>query len=316
MTEWRRKEQGKTLVELLVGVVLLMLLLLAFNLTMTGVARSIVLSEQRNDVQSRIVQVEDVLRKELQSLHFSPFCPSMLPPFSDLRLGQGISPDYRRRLARSVIVSTARDQDRFAKMDLHGLNGRGSGAYADPPLKVLQGIVQGSDILSVSGLRPTGLRVVADLIKGVLPAEIVGVRSAYFYITDCRQSILLRAERYRDTFRFNETDVDLLSMHLDIGMMHLYVVSEYLIYLQLRDQIAYFVVDYMDGQAFLRVPHLLDFKVEFQVEGTLVIDLLAGIRSVGDRRGVRYRYGYRNDYERVIGNDAFVDAYSLLISLE
>lgn len=312
----RRREQGKTLVELLVGMLLFTLLVMVFSGVMARVVRTIILSEQEIEVQSRVIQVEDALRKELQSLYFSPFCPSMLPAFSDMRVGLGVSSDYHRRLTQSVVISSAVESDRFAKMDLHRLRGRGSSTYPVAPLKILQGIVQGSDIVSISGLRPTGLRVEDDLVNGVLPAEIVGVRSAYFYITDCRSGMLLKADRYRDTFRFNAADIDQLSQQMDMDLMHLYVVSEYLIYLQVRDQVAYFVVDYLDGQAFLRVPHILDFKAELQFGGVLAFDLLAGIRSIEPRRGSFYRYGYHMGYEREFENDAFVDGYSLLISLE
>lgn len=316
MAERKTNEGGKTLIELLVGVVLFALLIMLFNSVMTGVARNIILSEQEIDLQSRVVQVEDVLRKELQSLHFAPFCPSMLPDFSEMKIGQGVSSDYRRRLTQSVVISSARASDRFAKMDLHRVNGRGSGTYEIPPLKVLQSVVQGADVVSISGLRPTGLRIEGDLIGGALPAEIVGVRSAYFYITDCRSGILLKADRYRETFRFNTVDIEQLVQQLDIEFMHLYVVSEYLIYLQVRDQVAYFVVDYLDGQAFLRVPHILDFKVELQSKGLLILDFLIGIRSVEPRRSFLYRYGYGGEYERELENDVLVKGYSLLISLE
>ncbi len=305
-----KKEAGATLLEMLVGLMLLaILLLMVIVITRSWVLQTLFLKQEIALLDS-IVATEDLLRKELETLLFAPYCPSLLPAYSEMVLGSGVPEVYRQRLRNNVTISSPPNVQKMKTLDLQKLQGRGSGHYTPTPVKKLQSLVEGSEILYLIGMKETGLKLQQNKIHGDLPSSLLGLRSAYFYLTDCRHSMLLTAYRIDDGYEMQETDSEVIATTFDRERLQIYMVQEYLIYLQIRNKESFLVVDYMDGQAFYRAPYIVDLNIYFN-RGVLQFLLVTAIAKALPAQLVE-----EEGYYRMLQNSWSVAVWPVLIPLE
>lgn len=306
-------ERGGSLLGMLVSLVIFSTLLMM----LVGVVRHLVVSSRdvRDHVQmlESFIEAEDFFRKELRQLVFVPYCSEKLPSYNEMVVGSGVANDYQDYLQRSVMVSSPRGGVKNAVLDLRALRGSGGGSYEPRPRKNLQGIVLGSEVLQISGFLPVGLSLRSNQIVGELTSDLVGVRSLVFYLTDCRSSMVLEAKREGGAFIVGVEDYQKLNAIFDLSRLQIYVVKEYLIYLQVRNQESSLVVDFLDGQAFWRVPGFVDFRVSKESGGILSLQFLMGKRSDKDVGVILFE---KNNYSRSIQNQKALDFRELLIGLE
>ena len=117
-------ERGETLVSLLVALALTSILI---TLLVLGVQVFVIESRNvvgRAQIVDALVEVEDFMRKEFKRLEFSPFCPSLLPPWGEMVLGVGVDESVRHQIDRSITIYKSKNgRDRY--VDLRRLSGRG-----------------------------------------------------------------------------------------------------------------------------------------------------------------------------------------------
>lgn len=274
------RESGQSIMALLVALGMSSI----FLLMVVGGARYLIVHglilQGRVELLDSLIEAEDFFRKELGRLQFVPYCSGLLPAYQEMGVGKGVAYDYREYLQKSVIISSPRVHE--VEFDLWNLRGSGSGGFVPQPRKGITSIVRGSQLFQVSGLLPTRLRVIQGDLVGDLSADLVGIRSAIFYITDCRNSAVLSARREGDRFKISQEDYLLLQDRYEAKHLHVYLVKEYLVYLQVRQGISYLVVDFLDGQAFLRIPGFIDLQVS--VGDILSIGVLVGKASLHEKK--------------------------------
>lgn len=306
-------ECGASLLEMLVSLVVFSILLMM----LVEVVRHLVVNSR--DVKDHVqilesfIEVEDFFRKEFRQLEFVPYCSEKLPSYAEMVIGNSVSSDYQDYLQQSVMILLPRDGTKNTVLDLHALRGSGGATYEPRPRKNLQGIVLGSEVLQISGLLPVGLSLASNRIVGGLTSDLVGVRSLVFYLTDCRSSMVLEAKRDGGAFVVEVEDYHKLKALFDLSRLQIYIVKEYLVYLQVRNQESSLVVDFLDGQAFLRIPGFVDFRVSKGSGGILSLQFLMGKRSDRDVGAVFFE---KNDYSRRIKNQKALDFRGVLIGLE
>lgn len=313
MSECYKKEEGAGVLGMFVGLglsslVLMMLVIVIRELNVHS-------AELKGNVQvlESLAAAEDFLRKEFQSLQFVPYCTGVLPPYHRVRLGSGMADEYRDYLQESFRVLMPRDGSKAEIVDLRALRGSGGATYMPPPRKNLTGILLGSEVLQVVGLLPTALSFQEGIISGYLTSELVGVRRLVFYVTDCQEGMVLEGSRVRDAFVVSEQDSEVLKRSFNQSRLHVYVVREYLIYLRVENQEPYLVIDFLDGQAFLRIPHIVDLSIVAKGEGVLSIGLLAALKSYGGR----YYQSYEGERSfRQLKNAGVVHYRDIWIGLE
>lgn len=165
----------------------------------------------------------------------------------------------------------------------------------------------------MSGLQPTNLFVREALFVGDLTADLVGVRSFTFFVTDCRQSMVVKAQRRGSHFEMDAGDYLELRKNLDMEVLQVYIVKEYLIYLQLQNKRSYLTIDFLDGQVFYRMPDIVDMRLKQLDSGLLSVRLLLARPS----QYVNSRQVYQNnDYVRVLENAQPPIFREILIGLE
>lgn len=311
--ERNTKESGKGLLEMIaaLGIMSFVLMLIVIFVRQSSVSGA----RLRSDVQilESLMEAEDFLRKEFQSLQFVPYCAGMLPPYDDMRLGEGIDENYRHYLQESVRILKSRKEVKESVVDLRNLKGSGSATYTPPARKNIAGILLGTDVLQMVGLLPTALQFHGDFVSGYLTADLVGVRRLIFYATDCRASMVFHGRREGDVFVVQASDEEILTRHFDPSRLHLYVVKEYLIYVKVEDQKPYFMVDFLDGQAFLRIANIADLRVDINPGGILSVGLIAA--SVSDRQGHDQVFK-QETYSRIFKNAGTIRYRKLLLGLE
>lgn len=269
-----RADSGRSLLEMIVSLAILSGLLMMVSLV---VRQLLVKSDDlKGHIQmlESVVGVEDFMRAEFQKLQFVPYCPEMLPPYDDLQVGKGLSLDYQDYLQSSVKILSPKWGTQNSVLNLFSLKGGGGASYYPVPRKSLQGIVQGSEILQLSGLLPTNLFLKGSLFVGDLTADLVGVRSFVFYVTDCQKSMVVKAQRKGIFFEIDALDFWTLEREFNIGLLHVYIVKEYLFYLQLQNNRSFFTIDFLDGQVFYRMPDIVDMRFKLLEGGLLSIGLL------------------------------------------
>lgn len=291
-------ERGETLISLLVALALTSILI---TLLVLGVQVFVIESRNivgRAQIVDALVEAEDFMRKEFKRLEFSPFCASLLPSWTEMALGVGVDESVRHQIDRSIIIYKPKNgRDRY--VDLRRLSGRGSGQYMPKPVKNLSGILSGSDMFLVSGFLPTEMQLDGVGVSGEQIVDMVGLRQVTFYITDCRQSVLLVGKRNGNRFEFDEGDYSLVERFVGGRFLQIYMLKEYLSYVQVRSGEPFFVIDSMDGQAFVRIAGVLGLVVKPLVEDMLNVVLVAGRaagRSAGDIVGFELLTGsiYQN----------------------
>ncbi|UNM95313.1 hypothetical protein MMG00_08725 [Ignatzschineria rhizosphaerae] len=298
---------------MIISLAILSLLLMMISLVIRQlIVKSDVLNGRVQMLES-IMGIEDLMRSEFQRLQFVPYCPEMLPSYNEMLVGYSLSVSYREYLQSSVMILSPKVEGQSAILDLLALRGGGSGGYSPVPRKRLQSIVQGSDILQVSGLQPTNLFVREALFVGDLTADLVGVRSFTFFVTDCRQSMVVKAQRRGSHFEMDAGDYLELRKNLDMEVLQVYIVKEYLIYLQLQNKRSYLTIDFLDGQVFYRMPDIVDMRLKQLDSGLLSVRLLLARPS----QYVNSRQVYQNnDYVRVLENAQPPIFREILIGLE
>lgn len=169
------KDSGKALFEMVISLAILSLLLMMISLVIRQlILKSDVLNGRVQMLES-IMGIEDLMRSEFQRLQFVPYCPEMLPSYNEMLVGYSLPVSYREYLQSSIMILSPKVESQSAILDLLALRGSGSGGYSPVPRKRLQSIVQGSDILQVSGLQPTNLFVREALfVGGVLRLTLSG----------------------------------------------------------------------------------------------------------------------------------------------
>lgn len=278
------KESGATLLSFVIGLGLAGILITLVVLTFQQVFHVQQQIEAQLSVMDALMEAEDFYRKELGRLQFAPYCSSLLPAYQDLFLGQEMDEGYRERLAAGLIISQrVAGADRV--VDLLKLKGHGSGTYQPKPPKNISRLLNGADLLYINGLLPSSLRLEGRYILGEYDADLIGLRKGKFYLTDCRNAFLVGAEREGGTFYLNEQDYARVTQLFDNRKLQIYLYKEYLLYLQIRDGVSQFVVDYLDGQAFLRIPHIIDMRLKPKIDG-MSVKLIAGIPSYRRKRSV------------------------------
>lgn len=305
-------EDGQTLVSLLVALALISLLI---GLLVLGV--QVITSEGqrvigRSQVVDALVEVEDFMRKEFRRLEFAPFCPSLLPLVGEMVLGVGIDTEYPYQLAQSVIIYKSRNS-REPSIDFNNLRGQGAARYDPRPIKNISGIVSGSDMFLVSGLLPTKMTLGSAGIVGETISDLVGIRSAKFYLTDCRSSALVIGRSAGAGFELDRADYQLVNALFKHNSLQIYVLKEYFHYVQIEGGRASFVVDALDGQAFIRVGGVVDMVVELQSEGMLSVVVAAGRRGAGRVQGAVI---YPSLMDRGYQNADVIDVRNVIINLE
>lgn len=309
----RRRELGKSLLEMIVSLAVLSLLLMV----MAIVVRQLMINS--DDLKGRVAvlesmaEMEDFLRKEFQQLQFVPYCAGLLPAYADMTIGDGMDEVYRDYLQESVRILKPRAGAQEVALDLAALRGSGSATYRPLARKTLSGIILGSEILQVSGLLPTSLYISGSRIVGELTSDLVGVRNLVFYITDCRESLVLKAKREGSAFEMAAEDYYMIGRMLDQSQLHVYVVREYLIYTQLQGDISSLVIDFMDGQAFLRIPDIVDLRFDLLNKGVLSIGVLVAQLSLRSQSHQVFKY---ETYSREVKNARSLGYRKILIGLE
>ena len=288
-------EKGVTLLSFVVGLALAGTLLVMAVLTFQQVFHVQQQIEAQISVLDALMEVEDFYRKELGRLQFAPYCPSLLPPFQELFLGGGMTREYRDRMAMGVVISK-RKAGSDPIVDLLKLKGHGSGTYLPKPPKNISRLLNGADLLYINGLIPSDLRLDGRYVVGEYDSDLIGLRKGKFYITDCQSALLLEAERDGGVFYIATEDYRRVKELFDPTQVQIYLYKEYLIYLQIRDDISQLVVDYMDGQAFLRIPFIADMRFNLRANG-LNIKLVAAVPSYRRKRAVIVEEeGYRRTF--------------------
>ena len=306
-------EAGSSFLEILVSLGIVSFLFMSVTTVMSRLVVSSESIKDRLQVMESLIEVEDFMRKEIQELQFVPYCSELLPAYSNALIGGGLDSAYRDSLHQSIRISRPQEVARESVLNMAHLRGSGSGGYAPAPNKVLAGIVQGSDVFHITGLLPTGLRLGIDRFEGELSQNLVGVRNVVFYVTDCQRSMILRAQRQGDAFELSRADLKMLQEHFELVQLHIYVVQEYLFYTQLQAGEASLVVDFLDGQAFLRVPSIVDFRVGFDEGSLLSIHLLGAKKSRDEVEGIVVE---GEEYYRIVQNAQKTDYRYLVIGLE
>lgn len=309
-SSYRSRESGQSLLSMLVGLALFAIILLMVSMITRSWMMQTLLLKQEVELLDSLVATEDLLRKEFETLLFAPYCPSLLPPYSSMMLGVGVDRQYRDLLQQSLLISSPMPAHKVKVLNLHKLQGRGSGQYYPEPMKKLQRLVEGSELFYLIGLKETGLSMQGTKIQGDMPASLIGIRRAYFYLTDCRNSMLLSANRKDEGFELSAADLELISQLFDQKKLQIYVMQEYLVYLQIRDQESFLVIDYMDGQAFYRAPYIVDMNLHLQ-EGVLTILLVSGIARSALTENIVEAF-----YNRTIENGWNINVWPIEISLE
>lgn len=304
MGDVRESDGGQSIIALLVGLMISSFVLLFATLLITVVVSEGVNATYRMRSLDSLLKVEDFLRKEISRLRFSPYCPALLPAYHKMSLGEGIDMHYRERLRESIIIYR-QVAARKRAVNIASLKGQGVGRYDRMPIKNLSGIVEGSDMTLITGLIPTALAISSYKIHGVLTEDLVGVRSMLFYLTDCSNSLLVRGKRVGDYFELNPADVDIVNSHLDSEVIHIYALKEYFIYLQLNAKEPFFVVDYLDGQAFLRVPYIVDVRFGVLDSDAFEAVLVSGVKAQMGTTG----HDHNNSHD--FGRDFAIDAYGV-----
>ena len=288
-------EKGATLLSFTVGLGLAGMLLTLVILTFQQVFHVQQQIEAQISVMDALLEVEDFYRKELGRLQFAPYCPSLLPSYRELLLGGGMAEHYRDRLLAGVVISQ-RSAGVDPILDLLNLKGHGSATYEPIPPKNISRLLNGADLLYINGLFPSDLQLKGAYISGDYDSDLIGLRRGKFYITDCRNAILVEAERDEGLFRLDKIDFTRMGQWLDKEKIQIYLYKEYLIYLQVRDGVAQLVVDYLDGQAFLRIPYIVDMRLERRVDG-LSVRLVSGILSHRRKNRILVAEGgYRREF--------------------
>ena len=308
--QYQDKELGQSLFSMLVGLAIFAIILFMVSMITRSWMMQTLLLKQEVELLDSLVATEDLLRKEFETLLFAPYCPSLLPSYSSMILGGGVDRQYRDLLQKSLVISLPAPAHKAKVLNLHKLQGRGSGQYSPEPVKKLQRLVEGSELFYLIGLKETGLFIQGTKIQGDMPASLIGIRGAYFYLTDCRSSMLLSANRKDDGFELSAVDLELMTQSFDQKKLQIYVMQEYLVYLQIRDDESFLVVDYMDGQAFYRAPYIVDMNLQLR-NGVLTILLVSGIARSALAENIIEAF-----YDRPIENGWDVNVGAIEISLE
>lgn len=306
------KERGYTLLGMLVALGLLSLILLLVMASINHLIRNQYLLQKELGALDQMVEAEDFLRKELGRLQFVPYCPAMLPDFHNMYIGSELSFEYQDNLYRSIVVSLPEFVHENSVLDLWALRGSGGAGYKPILPKDISGIVRGSSVLQVRGLLPVDLYLEDSFLMGDLTAELVGVRNVVFYLTDCRASAAVKAKREGNFFELGSVDKKMVSEVLDLQRLQVYVVKEYLIYVKVEKNKSNLVVDFLDGQAFLRIPDFVDLRAELMSEGVLSIGLLLAKPSLGI---VMESFVKEGEYIRKLRNFDVLEYRRLLIGL-
>lgn len=306
----REIEAGQTLLSMLVALALFAMILGVLAIVTRSWMIQTNFLKREVALLDSVIATEDLLRKEFETLLFAPYCPSLLPSYSSMYLGQSVDARYRRDLQQNIWISTPPATQSAKPLNLYKLQGRGSSHYSPEPVKKLQRLVEGSALFYLVGLKETGLWLREEKIVGDLSASLIGIRNAYFYMTDCRNSILLLADRKDDGFVMGEQDLSIVKHHFDLSRLQIYLLQEYLVYLQIREQESFLVVDYMDGQAFYRAPYIVDLNITFE-EGELTVLLVSAIAR--EAKAIDTIMG---EYQRIIENGWAIQAWPIVISLE
>lgn len=306
------RDSGKSLLEMVISLAILSGLLMMVSLV---VRQLLVKSDDLTghiQMLESVVGVEDFMRAEFQKLQFVPYCPEMLPPYGDLYVGKGISLDYRDYLQSSIMILSSKREVQNSVLNLFSMKGGGGANYFPAPRKSLQGIVQGSEILQLSGLLPTNLILRDSLFVGDI-ADLVGVRSFVFYVTDCQKGMVVEAQRAGVFFKVDELDYWLLEQEFNMGLLQVYIVKEYLLYLQLQNNRSFLTIDFLDGQVFYRMPDVVDMRFKLLEGGLLSIGLLLAQPS----QYSTLRQVYQKDlYFKVLENARSPIYREVLIGLE
>lgn len=303
-------ELGQSLFSMLIGLALFAIILLMISIITRSWMVQTILLKQEVELLDSLVATEDLLRKEFETLLFAPYCPSLLPSYSSMILGVGVDKQYRDLLQKSLLISLPAPSHKAKALNLHKLQGRGSGQYTPEPMKKLQRLVEGSELFYLTGLKETGLSMQGIKIQGDMPASLIGIRGAYFYLTDCRNSMLLSANRQDEGFELSAVDLEVITQLFDQKKLQIYVMQEYLVYLQVRDQESFLVVDYMDGQAFYRAPYIVDMNLQLR-NSVLTILLVSGIARSALAENIVEVF-----YDRTIENGWNINVWPIEISLE
>ena len=306
-----KSENGKSLLSLLVTLALtsiLLMLAVGFVQSVLGWNSQLM---GRVYLQDSLTEVEDFFRKEFGGLRFSPLCPLRLPAPNEFVLGDGIDSLYRDRLKYGLIVAKS-NINASTIVDLKNLRGSGATRYSPALVKNVSGIVQGQDVLMAHALLPTTLNVREGLIEGELTPDLVGVRSSKFYITDCTNSVVLEADRVRDHYVLKHDDFRKVALFIDSDRLHVYQVKEFFIYLQLQRGAPSLVVDGLDGQAFLRIPHIIGLS--FKVNNSLLhMQVVAGNPSLKEISDLKLDAG---SGEIIYRNAASIEWRNIIVELE
>lgn len=109
--------------------------------------------------------------------------------------------------------------------------------------------------------------------------------------------MVVKAQRRGSHFEVDAGDYLELRQNLDMEVLQVYIVKEYLIYLQLQNKRAYLTIDFLDGQVFYRMPDIVDMRLKRLDSGLLSVRLLLARPSqyVNSRRAYQ-----NNDYVRVL----------------
>ncbi|MHC5225689.1 PulJ/GspJ family protein [Ignatzschineria sp. LJL83] len=306
-------ESGQGLMGVLVALAILSLLMIGITSIMARLVESSEEVKGKIEILEVMHEAEDFFRKEFQKLQFVPYCTELLPFYSEMLIGEGVSPLYRDYLQQSIQVSKSRIEDREAVLDMSNLRGSGVGRYAPTPRKNVTGVVLGSDIVQVVGLLPTDLNLKGRFVEETTTSNLIGVRNLVFYITDCHSSMVLRSQRGSSGFELTAKDYKNLLGSFNLEHLHIYIVQEYFFYVQLQAGKASLVVDALDGQVFLRMPDIIDLKVDLQSNGVLSLHLLGARTSTKSKEtNLVEREGY---YRNVENTDAVIYRH-LLIRLE
>lgn len=308
-----QREVGKGLLGLIVALGLVSLLLMMLAVAMRQL--SVQTSQLRGKVQvlESLNEVEVFLRREFRSLQFVPYCAAILPAYKVMAVGDGVSDDYRGYLQNPIRILAPREGAKSQQLDMRALRGFGTASYTPPARKNLTGVVLGSDVLEVSALLPTGLYLQDLHLMGNLTADLIGVRYLTFYITDCRESIVLSARRSDEGFILSTKDQQLLIRNFELSKLQIYVVKEYLFYTRIEQGIPHFVIDFFDGQAFLRVPDIVDLRFKLLADFRLSVALLAAKASYHRKNSQLFEVQH---YKREIQNVNAISYRELFIALE
>lgn len=143
--------------------------------------------------------------------------------------------------------------------------------------------------------------------------DLVGIRRAKFYLTDCRQSLLIEGVREGDLFVVDALDIGLLEVFANSDYVQVYMIKEYFGYLQIDKNMSSFVLDMLDGQAFVRIPSVIDMQVSLSGEGVFSLDIVAGVAS---SMGLRRTWVLQGEFDRQYQNAEIIVQKEIEIRLE